>query len=160
MKTVIIAAIGRNRVIGRDNGIPWHYPADLRHFRKITLGHPVVMGRRTFESLSCRPLPGRLNIVVTRNPRYAAPPGVIVCPNLEAARLRCEQEGAETMFVIGGAELYAQALPLADEMALTLVPDEVEGDAFFPEWNPEEWEVIDFREEGGLSFVTYRRIIP
>jgi aspartate aminotransferase len=160
MKTVIIAAISRNNAIGRGNAIPWRYPADLKHFRRTTAGHPVVMGRRTFESLPRRPLPGRLNLVLTRDPAYPVPAGVVRCRSLEEARTRCQQAGAERMFVLGGAQVYRQALAIADEMVLTYIPEVVEADTFFPDWNPAEWRVVDSREEDGLSFMFYRRQPP
>ena len=158
MKIVLIAALTRELVIGREGTIPWHYPADMRHFRRITLGHPVVVGRRTFESFPRRPLPGRTNIVLTRNPAYQVPEGVISCRNLEEAVAWCSERGAGKLFVLGGAEVYREVLPVADEMVLTWIPEEIKGDTFFPEWNQEEWEVVDSREEDGLRFVTYRRI--
>jgi len=160
MKTIIIAAVSRNGVIGRNSAIPWRYPADMKHFRRQTAGHPVLMGCRTFESLSRRPLPDRTNIVLTHRPDYAVPEGVVVCRTLEEARAHCEKIKAEKMFILGGAEIYRLALSETDEMVITHVPAEVEGDTFFPEWNPEEWQVVYSREEEGLHFVTYRRKEP
>ena len=157
MKTVIVVAIARNNIIGREGDLPWHHPRDLRHFKKTTMGHPIVAGRKTFESFPRGPLPGRLNIVLTRNPEYRAPAGVLLCPSLEAAREYCEREGAEKMFIVGGGEIYRLALPVTDEMIVTHIPDEVEGDTTFPVWGREEWEVVDSRAEAGLGFVSYRR---
>ena len=156
MKTTIVVAISRNNVIGKDRDLPWHYPQDLRFFKRTTMGHPVVMGRKTFETLR-RPLPGRQNIVLTRNPGYRAPPEVLVCPTLAAAREHCERAGAEQMCIIGGAEIYRLALPETDEMIITRIPEEVVGDTWFPEWNPAEWEAADRREDEGLCYLTYQR---
>lgn len=157
MDIVIIAAISRNHIIGRNGTIPWHYRADMRHFRKVTRGHPVIMGRKTFDTLPSRPLPGRPNVVLSRNPAYTVPPGVHRCGNLEAAIAHCRSLDSARIFVLGGAEIYRLALPLADELLLTHIPDEVDGDTSFPAWNRETWEIVDSREEEGLHFVTYRR---
>lgn len=157
MDIVIIAAISRNNIIGRDGTIPWNYRADMRHFQRTTHGHPVIMGRKTFDSLPRRPLPGRPNIVLSRNPAYPVPAGVTLCRNLREAIAHCRSLDARKAFVLGGAQIYRLALPLADELLLTHIPDEVEGDTPFPAWAPETWEIVDSREEDGLHFVTYRR---
>lgn len=161
MKVTIVAAVARGGVIGRDNTVPWHVPEDLARFRALTTGHPVVMGRRTWESLPdrFRPLPGRRNLVVTRNPTWTAD-GAERAGSLEDALDLLEAE--PEAFVIGGADLYAAALPVADELQLTEVEVEVEGDAFFPEYDASSFEQIS-RERlvsaTGIpvSFVTYRR---
>ena len=158
MKTIIIVATSRNNVIGRDGEIPWRFPADLRHFIRTTMGHPVVAGRRTFESFKRRPLPGRKNIVLSRNPDYQAPEGVFVARSLAQARKFCEDAFDEKMFILGGAEIYRLALPQTDEMIITRIPEEVEGDTTFPAWDPLEWEIVDSRAEDGLTFATYRRL--
>lgn len=149
----IVAALSRNRVIGSDGGLPWHLPGDLRRFKELTSGGTVVMGRKTYESIPerFRPLPGRRNVVVTRNGFDA--PGAEVLNNLaEALKGDC--------FVIGGGSLYAQALPLADRLYLTEVDAEVPGDVFFPELTG-AWEVTEAEpiEENGLRyrFKTYDR---
>ena len=157
MKIVIIVAISRNNVIGDQQDIPWHYPADMKHFRRVTRGHPFVAGRKTFESFQVRPLPGRLNIILTRNSEYPAPDGVEVVTSFAAAKEICQHQNAEKMFVLGGAEIYRLALPETDEMVITHVPLEVEGDTRFPQWNPDEWDIVDNREKEDLRFVTYRR---
>ena len=190
MKTIIIAALSENRVIGRDNGIPWNYPADVKHFIRTTKGYPVVAGRKTYESFKVRPLPNRFNIILTRNPdyrpdvagrtTYTFPEGhpsssprldfittrnlnyptnenVVTCQGLAQAVEQAKVLNAEKLFIIGGAEIYEQALPLADEMILTHLPIEVEGDAYFPAWDEGEWEVVERRCEGELVFATYRR---
>lgn len=157
MKTVIIAALSKNRVIGRNNTIPWHYPADMKHFRRTTKGHPVVAGRKTYESFKIRPLPGRLNFILTRNPDYTSDEGVIICQDLDQVVATVKERSAEKLFILGGAEIYNLALPLTDEMILTHLPIEVEGDAYFPQWDEAEWEVAEERREEDLVFATYRR---
>ncbi len=127
----VIAALARNRVIGIENRLPWRLPEDLAHFKALTLNHPILMGRKTFESLG-RPLPGRTNIVITRNPDYR-PEGCLVADSIPAALALCED--ADEVFFIGGAELYAQAIPLADRLYLTEVDIEAAGDAWFPEYD-------------------------
>jgi len=153
----IIAAISRNGAIGLDNDIPWHYPADMKHFRDTTRGYPFIAGRKTYESFQVRPLPGRLNIVLSRDPSYRAEGGALVFSDLQAAFARAAEEGKDRAFVLGGAEIYRQALDKTDEMVLTLIPQEVEGDAFFPEWDRTAWVEVAQREEDDLTFVTYRR---
>ena len=134
MKISLIVAMGENRVIGVDNRMPWHLSADLKRFRQITMGKPIVMGRKTHESIG-RPLPGRKNIVLTSDPTYPAP-GCVVVHDLEGA-VR-EAEGDEVM-VIGGSSLYREFLPRADRLYLTLIHREFEGDTFFPEFDAAEW---------------------
>jgi len=156
----IVVAYARNRVIGRDNQLPWRLPGDLKHFRQITMGLPIVMGRKTWESLG-RALPGRHNIVVTRNPTFAAD-GATVVTSLEDA-LRAA--AADTVCIIGGAQLYAQALPLAHEIIATEVHTDVQGDAFFPALIAAQWREVERRaqpEDNGLAydFVTYQRAPP
>lgn len=131
----IIVAVAENGVIGRAGGLPWRLPADLRRFRERTMGHPVIMGRRTWESIG-RPLPGRRNIVVTRTPGFRAPGAEIAGSLEEALRLAGD---TDEIFVIGGAQLYAEALPRADRIYMTRVRAAPEGDAWFPPWNPAEW---------------------
>ena len=157
MKIVIIAGITQTGLIGDQNDIPWHYPADMRHFVRTTRGHPFVVGRKTFETFQTRPLPGRLNIVLTRDSSYPVPEGVEVVSSFAEARAICERMSAEKMFVMGGAEVYRLALPETDEMVITHIPLELEGDTYFPAWDPDEWDIIDSREEEDLRFVTYRR---
>ena len=135
--TSLIVAISQNRVIGRDNALPWHLPDDLKYFRRVTKGNPVVMGRKTYESIG-RPLPLRQNIVVSRDPTYRAE-GCEVVHSLQAA-LEVAQLDKE-VFIIGGAELYRQSLGLVDRVYLTEVHAELEGDTFFPELGP-EWKEI------------------
>ena len=157
MKTVIIAALSRNRVIGRDDTIPWHYPADMKHFRRTTKGHPIVAGRKTYESFQVQPLPGRLNFILTRNPDYRSDEGVIICQGLKQVISTAKERSAQKLFILGGAEIYTLALPQTDEMILTHLPIEVEGDAYFPRWDGSEWEAVEERKEEDLVFATYRR---
>ena len=135
----LIVAMANHRVIGRSNAMPWHMPADLRHFKAVTLGKPVVMGRRTFESIG-RPLPGRRNLVISRNPEWQAA-GVEVAPTLDVA-LALLADYDEVM-IIGGGQLYAEALPRADRLYLTHIDLDVEGDTFFPDYTGYEWQQIE-----------------
>lgn len=156
----LIWAQARGRVIGRDGAMPWHLPEDLAHFKRTTLSHPVVMGRKTWESLPprFRPLPGRTNIVVTRQPDWQAP-GARRASSLAQALQSCAD--AERIWVIGGAEVYAQALPLADELVVTEIDAEVEGDAFAPaigaDWQQVAREPLVAADGTRLAFVTWRR---
>ncbi|MFA7669872.1 MAG: dihydrofolate reductase [Burkholderiaceae bacterium] len=156
--TRIVVAYSRNRVIGRDNDLPWKLPGDLAHFKRSTLGHPIIMGRKTWESLG-RPLPGRLNVVISRNPDYHAT-GATVCPNLEAALQACT--GATQVSIIGGEQLFQVALPISDEIIATEIDADIDGDTFFPPIKTDEWEETERLpqpEENGLryDFVTLRR---
>lgn len=157
MKLILIAALNPRLLIGRQGGLPWHYPVDLKHFNRSTLGHPILAGRKTYESFQRRPLPGRPNLVLTRDPGYQVPAGVYLCHTLEEALACGRRLNTGKLFVVGGAQLYQLTLPLADELLLTWVPDLVEGDTYFPEWKESEWEVGESREEGVLRFVSYRR---
>jgi len=157
MKISIIAAMAENRVIGRKGTIPWNIPADRRRFRELTMGHPLIMGRKTFESIG-RPLPGRANIVLSRQRDFRAK-GCIVAASLDDALLACAD--AEQIFICGGVELYREALPLADYIYLTVVHMECEGDAFFPPIPGEFVEVERVDPEGGslCTFILYRRMV-
>ncbi|WP_454675373.1 dihydrofolate reductase [Achromobacter pestifer] len=154
----LIVAYSDNRVIGRDNTLPWKLPADLAHFKRSTLGHPIIMGRKTWDSLG-RPLPGRSNIVISRNPTFSAT-GAIVTPTLEAAIAACGD--VAQAYVIGGAQIYAQALPLARRVLATEVHAQVDGDAFFPllpafEWKETAREPQPAENGYDFDFVTYER---
>ncbi len=135
-----IAAMARNRVIGRDNRLPWHMPDDLAWFFRITRGHHIIMGRRNFEA-NGKALPNRTNIVVTRNKNYQAP-GCVVVHALDEAIGYARDHGEEEAFIVGGGEIYAATLPLADRIYLTIIDTEVEGDTYFPELDPQEWEEV------------------
>jgi dihydrofolate reductase len=144
MKVSLIVAMSQNRVIGRDNQMPWHLPDELQYFKRVTMGKPVLMGRNTFESIG-RPLPGRPNIVITRNADYDAD-GISVVNTVEDALDLAEQltdydANAEAM-VIGGAQIFATLFPRADMLYLTLVQAEIDGDVFFPEFPAEDWQLV------------------
>lgn len=142
MQLALIVAQSENRVIGRNNALPWHLSEDLKYFKAVTMGKVIIMGRKTYESIG-RPLPGRTNIVVTRDPSYLAD-GVTVVFSLqqaiEQAAAISEVNGAEEALVIGGSELYAQALPLTQRLYLTQVHHQVDGDAYFPEIDSAQWQ--------------------
>ena len=141
----LIAALSRNRVIGVNGGLPWHLPDDSKHFRRTTMGKPVIMGRVNWESLA-KPLDGRENIVVTRQRDYEAA-GCTVVHSIEAA-LEVAKRAAEIM-IIGGQDIYAATLPLADRMILTFVDAELEGDTYFPEFDDADWLEVERHELGG-----------
>ncbi len=153
MKLAIIVAQARNRVIGTGNKLPWHLPADLRYFKEVTLGKPVIMGRLTFESIG-RPLPGRSNIVVTRNAQWRHPSvqtAGSLLQAIELAQAHCEVNGCDEAMIIGGAQVYEQALPLAQRVYLTQVQADIAGDAWFPPLVDDEWsqiKCVNFSAEG------------
>ena len=164
MKVSLLAAVARNGVIGRGGAIPWHLPEDLARFRELTTGYAVVMGRKTWDSLPgrFRPLPGRRNVVLTRDPEWTAE-GAERAGSLEEAFTLLGHEDA--VFVIGGAEIYATALPFADALLLTEVDGEIAGDAFFPQWDRGDFEEVSrdahVSEDGmPFAFVAYRRTRP
>jgi len=126
----IVVAIGKNRELGKDNKLLWHIGDDLRRFKELTVGHPIIMGRKTYESIG-RPLPGRTNIVITRNLHFQVD-GVIVVHSLKEALETGAQYDNEKVFIIGGSQIYEQALPVTDKLYLTIISDEKEGDAYFP----------------------------
>ncbi|TFF74301.1 type 3 dihydrofolate reductase [Aeromonas taiwanensis] len=140
MQISMIAAMAHDRVIGLDNQMPWHMPADLAHFKRVTLGKPVLMGRKTFESIG-RPLPGRRNLVISRNPAYQAE-GVEVIDSVEAA-LALLGEGVDELMVIGGGHLYGQLMPRADRLYLTRIDLAVAGDTRFPAFDDEQWRLVE-----------------
>ena len=154
----LVAAMAHNRIIGKDNDMPWHMPADLAHFKKVTLGKPVIMGRKTFESIG-RPLPGRKNIVITRNSQWKHE-GVEVVTSPEQALLLVNN--VEEVMIIGGGNIYQQFLPMADRLYLTFIDLEVEGDTQFPDWNDDSvWiEVEKLRNEpDGKNIYSYEFVI-
>ena len=155
----LIAALAENRVIGRDNQLPWHLPADLKHFKAHTLGKPVIMGRKTWDSLG-RPLPGRLNLVVTHQADLQLE-GAEVFTSLEAALARADhwarEQGVAELMLIGGAQLYEQALPLARRLYLTRVALQPQGDAWFPPFDEAVWQCREREEhQAGESTPAYR----
>lgn len=160
MKISLIVAVAKNRVIGRRGRLPWKIPADIRHFKKVTMGKPLIMGRKTYQSIGAV-LPGRTNIVVTHNPTINNP-DLVVAGSVHEALKAAGQTGPEVM-VIGGGQIYQATLPLADRIYLTEVHEEVEGDAFFPHFDRSLWREVsreDFKKEGDIpafSFVVLDR---
>lgn len=155
----LIAAMDRNRLIGRENGLPWHLPDDFKHFKSVTLGKPVIMGRKTFESIG-KPLPGRKNIVISRSGFSA--PGVTVVSSIDQALTAAT--GSDEVMIIGGASFYEQMIARADHMYLTHVDAECEGDAWFPQFDLKDWKIIsssyhpaDERNNYAFTIVEYAR---
>ncbi|WP_129726523.1 MULTISPECIES: dihydrofolate reductase [Bacillaceae] len=155
-----LVAMDKNRLIGKDNDLPWRLPADLAYFKKVTMGHPIIMGRKTFEAIG-KPLPGRRNIIVTRNEQYKQP-GCEVLSSIED--IYKVGDGIEEVFVIGGAEIFKEVLPMMDRLYVTYIDEEFEGDTYFPNINDNEWRIIS--EEPGITdeknpyhyrFVVYER---
>ncbi|WP_158854747.1 dihydrofolate reductase [Halorhabdus sp. CUG00001] len=166
---VILAAVAENGVIGSDGEIPWYYPEDLAHFKETTMGKPVIMGRRTYESIAERldgPLPGRTNIVLSRSgfvPDDTGPDedtSVRIAADIDTAIDVAAETGSNVAYVAGGTTVYEQFLPVADRMLITEVPETPAGDAYFPEWEQEAWTVRDRRRTEELAFVTYERAAP
>jgi dihydrofolate reductase len=156
-----VLAMTRNRVIGRDNGLPWRLPADLKHFKSVTMGKPVLMGRKTFDSIG-KVLPGRINLVVTRDPAWTAP-GVVVAHSIDEALARVPE--VEEVAGIGGAEVFKQLLPRANRIYLTRIHADIPGDTCFPELNPTEWREVQSQEYAAdehnaydMTFVTLERV--
>ena len=137
MRISAIAAMSANRVIGKDNQIPWYLPADLKFFKRTTLGHHVIMGRKNYVSIG-RPLPGRINILITRNPFFISS-GCTITHSLEEALTVAHTAGEQEVFILGGGEVYQLALPFIERIYLTTIDLFVEGDVYFPELNPEHW---------------------
>lgn len=170
MKLALIVALANNHTIGIDNKLPWYLPNDLKYFKQVTMGKTIIMGRKTYESIG-KPLPGRINIVITRQADYLPPnanDSVKVVSSLEAARDLAESialiNDHNEALIIGGAEIYTQALSLVERMYLTEVHADVEGDAFFPQYDKAQWQAVareDFAAEGpnpyDYSFVVYER---
>lgn len=141
MQVTLVVGMAANGVIGRDGGLPWRLSTDLKRFKETTMGKPIVMGRKTWESLPKRPLPGRDNIVVTRDPHYSAPEAIVVS-SLEAALDAARRQGAAEVSVIGGGEIFILAMKLADRLDVTHVLAEIPGDTFFPVIDPDVWEAV------------------
>lgn len=163
MKISLIVAMDRNRVIGTDNRLPWHLPADLKHFRALTIGKPVLMGRKTYQSIG-KPLAKRENIVLSRQLDFVAP-GCQVVRSIEEAMALVRTQGAEELMVIGGAQLYVAMLPLADRLYITEIDTAVAGDARFPPIDPSQWHEIarqqhpaDAHNPYNYNFLTLEKI--
>ena len=158
MRISLIAAMAENRVIGKQGEIPWKIPGEQKLFKKITLGHAVIMGRKTYESLG-QPLPDRTNIIVTRQKEYRAE-GCIVVHDLSSA-LNCCSKDEDEAFICGGGQLYHEALPIADRLYLTVIPREIQGDTYFPEISSADFRVKEFDAIEGVepyTFYIYERI--
>lgn len=161
MNLTLIAAMAKNRVIGKDNDLIWHFPEDLKHFKSLTSGHHVIMGRKTFESVG-RPLPKRVNIIITRQKDYQAE-GCKIAGSLEEALAMVEND--DQPFIVGGAEIYKQSLNFANTIELTLIEAEYVGDTFFPEFDPSIWKLArgekkeaDDKHAHPYEFLTYKKI--
>jgi dihydrofolate reductase len=160
MKLALIAAMTERGVIGRDNQLPWSLAEDLKRFKRLTLGHPLIMGRKTWESLPKKPLPERPNVVLSRSPGFEAP-GATVCATLKQA-VGGLAPSHKLAFVIGGAGLFAEALPLAERLHLTLIHHDFPGDVFFPHWDKAHWSETA-REKGsspegwGYEFIDFEK---
>jgi dihydrofolate reductase len=168
LNIVLIAAVAENGVIGRGNALPWRLKSDMQRFRALTMGKPVVMGRKTYLSIG-KPLTGRTTIVVSRDPSFSAP-GIVVAPSIDAAMAAARDDAlrrnVDTIVVAGGAEIYAQAMPLATELAITHVRKRVDGDTYFPTIDPKFWQesareerAAGAEDEAAFAWVTYRRPI-
>jgi len=166
MRLAMIVAQSSNRVIGRDNKLPWYLPGDLKYFKHATMGKPIIMGRKTFESIG-KPLPGRLNIVISRDASFTAQGIKVVMSLPEAIELAESQaliDGVDEAMIIGGAQIYALALPEVERLYITQVHADIEGDAYFPEFNRSQWTELgreDFSAQGpnpyDYSFIVYQR---
>jgi dihydrofolate reductase len=162
MKIILVAAYAQNRVIGKNNELVWRLPNDFKHFKDLTMGHPMIMGRKTFESLG-KPLPGRTSIIITRDRQYQQE-GCIVVHSLEEGIAEARQLDEE-IYIIGGSQIYEQALPLATKMYLTEVKASPEGDAFFPQFSTDLWQETarksfqkDDKHDYDFDFVTWERV--
>ncbi len=151
-KKIILVAMTEAQVIGREGAIPWHLPAELRLFRQLTVGHPLLMGRRTFESIG-RPLPNRRNLVVSRS--LGPAPGIEICRSF--AEALAQAAGAEKLFFIGGRSIYTQALPIADSLRISWIAGDYPGEEHFPAWDRGEWEEMESCQFPDFRHVLYRR---
>ena len=155
MQILIISAIAKNRVIGKNNDLPWHYPEDFKRFKTLTSGHAVVMGRKTYESLG-RPLPKRINIVLSRNKDLKIE-GCQTAQSLEQAKEICKQNNEQQMWIIGGSTVYKEGLKIADTLELTELYKAFDGDTFFPEFDKNDWQETNREKHEEYDFVTYKK---
>lgn len=153
MKISIIAAIGKNRELGKDNKLIWHIKEDLQRFKSFTKGHPIIMGRKTWESLPFKPLPNRTNIVVTRDKQQITS-GAVVCSSIEEALAKAREIEKSETFIIGGGQIYQQALPFADKLYLTIVNGDFDADTFFPDYS--EFKKVVFEQAGESEGLKYK----
>lgn len=159
MRVALVAAVAENGVIGADGGMPWHYPEDLRHFKETTTGHPVIMGRRTYESIAERidgPLPDRTNIVLSSRD-LDLPDGAVRAADLVESLVLAEETGSDVAYVVGGATVYEQFLDRADQLVFTEIHETPDGDTYFPDWDRASWTEVDRDDRETLSFVIYER---
>lgn len=158
MKKIIISAKSKNGVIGRGNELPWHSKEEFQHFKNTTFGSPIIMGRKTFESLG-KPLKGRLHLVITRQHNFSPPfDEVLIFNTLSRAIDYCEKKLFEKIFIIGGGEIYKQAINIVDELIISIMNFEVEGDVYFPQIDPLVWEETSRKKEKEFDIVYYSRI--
>ncbi|RFB16869.1 dihydrofolate reductase [Bacillus sp. HNG] len=158
----LLLAMDKNQLIGKDNDLPWRLPADLAYFKRVTMGHPIIMGRKTYDSIG-RPLPGRENIIVTRDTSYKAE-GCKVIHSIDEI-VKMSEETEQELFVIGGAEIFKEILPYSDRLYITVIDEEFEGDTYFPAFDKAEWQVIS-KEKGikdeknpyEYTFLVYEKI--
>jgi len=168
MEIILIAALAKNRIIGKGNDIPWHITEDFQHFKDKTLGYPCIMGRKTYESLpdDAKPLPKRENIILTSQTDFH-PTGTTIFHNFDKAVEYCQKRDSKKVFIIGGASIYKLGLQIADILELTIIDKEFDGDTFFPEIDYTQWELIKQKDSQGIniktgeplkySFLTYKR---
>jgi dihydrofolate reductase len=156
MTLALIVAMTKDGTIGDKGKIPWHISEDLKRFKRLTMGHPIIMGRKTYESIG-KPLPGRTNIVLTQSPNLAAPPEVLRFGSLKAALDYCRQRNEDLIFVIGGSKVFEAALPLADKLFITEVHQNIPGDTTFPAYDHNAWTETAREDGPECSFVEYER---
>ncbi len=157
MKKILIVAMTEDRVIGKDGGLPWHYPEDMEHFRQKTIGNSVLMGRKTYESLpeNYKPLPKRQNIVLTRD-KIETDKDIHIANNLDEA-FKIAEKYSDKIYIIGGERVYKQTLDIVDKLIITEIHKEYKGDTYFPEWDKDNWKVIKRDDKDEISFVEYKR---
>ena len=158
MKKIIIAAVAKNNVIGKDGIMPWHSKEDLKHFKETTMSYPLIMGRKTFISMGGKPLKGRLNIILTRDTEFKKPDGEVeLFSSIDAAYAYCDSNNYDKVFVIGGGEIYKDQIDNVDELQISEMKVEVEGDTFFPEINLNIWEVAEEKDFNEFKLKIYRK---
>ena len=155
MELIIIAAMSENKVIGVNGKLPWHFSEDLKRFKRLTMGFPIIMGKKTFDSIG-KPLPGRTNIVLFDKKNFS-PDGIIVCNSIKQAMDYCKNKNFEKVFIVGGESVYKQFLSIATKMEITFVKKSVQGDAFFPEINWNEWKEIGREKLEEIDFASFER---
>ncbi len=158
MKKIIIAAVAKNNVIGKDGIMPWHSKEDLKHFKETTMGYPLIMGRKTFISMGGKPLKGRLNIILTKSEDFEKPAGEVeIFSYINDAYKHCEEKGYEKVFVIGGGQIYNSEINKMDELQISEMKVEVDGDTFFPEIDDSMWKVDEKKEYEDFTLKIYHK---